>query len=854
MRKRIYPLGLTLGLVLIMLIGAGNAQAGQFWWKKKKKAATEVKDSTDKKKENAYEKFIKDAKVTKGMFNIIRKKEKVYLEIPKNILHRDYLLSSRVSSASESWQIDPGTINRSPLLVSWSADEQKVYLHFVPTMFECDKNSEMYEAFLRGQKPPIWKAFKIETLSQDSSSYVIDATSLFLSSIEEFSPFIDLPDFIKQFIPIGGSFQSDRSRIEEVKAFDNNIIIKCMMTYDNSSEGPLTTIEARNIILLPEKPLRPRLADDRIGYFSETRALYSEHNDNMRMYNIINHWDVQPKPEDVEKYFAGELVEPAKHIVWYVDPAIPEKWRKYIKLGILDWNEAFEEIGFKNVIIVKDYPTDDPNFDPDDIRYNCYRYVTKYTQNSMGPSWIDPRSGEIICGDVISWYGVVDLLNKWRLIQTGAVDPSVRRRTMTDENMGEAMRYVAAHEIGHTLGLMHNFGASAMYPVEKLRDPEFTRKYGTTPSIMDYARFNYVAQPGDMEKGVKLTPPKLGVYDKFAIEYGYRYTKANTMQEDRKQLQQIVNEKRKNPFTFYGPQLFSDKLDPRSQAEDLSDNVIKANTYGIKNLKYVAQNFTDWVGETGESNEYTQEVYDEIIEQFDRYINHVALFIGGINCNYKYLGESIPLYQYIPKEKQIEAVNFILKNVEEMPSWAMTPKIEQVLGPQLKSLKKNLSAFDILLKNEIINRLQIAELDNKGKNLSLDEYFNIIYNHLFTKKTGSLSYTTMALQNSFVEQLCNILGKGEYKSSASDNTTHSLHHAVTCSNHVYCMTRGILDGEKIRSGLTGHKLLDKSTKRPATLKYLKKCHQLAKARMNSGNEETRAHYQLIYMQLNKFFN
>ena len=234
--------------------------------------------------------------------------------------------------------------------------------------------------------PPIWKAFKIEVMSKDSSSCVIDATPLFLSSIAEFSPFPDLPAEVRMMIPFGGSFQSDRSKIEEFKAFEDNIIVKSMMTYTTDKEGPLTTIEARNIIILPETPMVPRYADERIGFFDQSRKLFDEHHDRLQQYGIINRWDLQPK--DMDKYLAGELVEPVKPIVWYVDPAIPEKWRKYVKLGIADWNIAFEAIGFKNAIVVKDYPTDDPNFDPDDIHYNCYRFVASTRENSMGPSWI----------------------------------------------------------------------------------------------------------------------------------------------------------------------------------------------------------------------------------------------------------------------------------------------------------------------------------------------------------------------------------------------------------------------------------------------------------------------------------
>ena len=403
-----------LGFIILLSLVTGYTQASEnsFWKKKKKKAKTEQAAGSDStvKVQSEYEKFMKDAVVKKGMFNVIKKKDKIYLEIPKKLMNRDFLISSRVSSTSRTWQIDPGTINRTPLLITFSCDENKVYIHFPHLDYVCKESSEMYEAYKRHSNPPIWKSFKIEVMSKDSSSCVIDATPLFLSSIAEFSPFPDLPSEVRMVVPFGGTFQSDRSRIEEFKAFDDNVIVKSMMTYTTDKEGPLTTIEARNIIMLPETPMVPRYADERVGFFEESRKLFDEHSDRLRSYGIINRWNLQPK--DMEKYLAGELVEPVKPIVWYVDSAIPEKWRKYVKLGIADWNIAFEAIGFKNAIIVKDYPKNDPNFDPDDIHYNCYRFVASSRENSMGPSWIDPRSGEILCGDVISWYGVVTLLNK----------------------------------------------------------------------------------------------------------------------------------------------------------------------------------------------------------------------------------------------------------------------------------------------------------------------------------------------------------------------------------------------------------------------------------------------------------
>ena len=554
------------------------------------------------------------------------------------------------------------------------------------------------------------------------------------SSIAEFSPFPDLPAEVRMIVPFGGSFQSDRSKIEEFKAFEDNIIVKSMMTYTTDKEGPLTTIEARNIIILPETPMVPRYADERIGFFEESRKLFDEHHDRLQQYGIINRWDLQPK--DMDKYLAGELVEPVKPIVWYVDPAIPEKWRKYVKLGIADWNIAFEAIGFKNAIVVKDYPVDDPNFDPDDIHYNCYRFVTSAKENSMGPSWIDPRSGEIIQADILWYHNVVRLLQEWRFIQTAAADPRARNKELSEEIMGELIRYAVAHETGHTLGMKHNMRASFAYPVDSLRSPSFTRKYGTTASIMDYARNNYVAQPGDFERGVKMTPPILGPFDYFSVQWAYTpIFGVKTPEEELPVLDRMFREKGHDPLFLYANMAMGPVVpDPSGQSDMLGDDLLKSSTYGILNLRYIMSHLIDWCSDEGGSYDRMIEMYDAGVKQFFKYMNNCASYIGGVYYFPGTVGQYEARHVEVDKEQQKKAVHFIIDELQESEQWLCDRRLFGLIGNKTETLmNRQGEMLATLVSPNLLSRLI-------GSVYPIEEYLRDISTHLFPDKKSWSEY------------------------------------------------------------------------------------------------------------------
>ena len=670
------------------------------------------------------------------------------------------MITSRISGFVKNLNFGgAGVESRPQQVIRWQKKDDKILLRSVSFNSIANFEDPIYQSVKNNNFEPVVMVFDILAYNTDTTGFIIDVEPLFNTDVEMIGA---LDKNQKKTFEIKG-VDAKRSFVQEMKSFPENIYVKHVLTYtgsnlpDNQITGTLSVEMTQNMVLLPENPMQPRYYDARVSYFSIQQTDYSSNDQKASNRRLITRWRLEPKPEDKEKYFNGELVEPAKQIVYYIDPATPEKWRPYLMQGVNDWQSAFEKAGFKNAIVAKLPPTkvEDPEWSPEDVRYSVIRYVSTDIQNAMGPHVHDPRTGEIIESDIIWYHNVMNLLRTWFFTQTAAINPEARSPKFKEEVMGRLIRFVAAHEVGHTLGLPHNMGSSAAYPVDSLRSVSFTKRMGTAPSIMDYARFNYIAQPGDGDVGLM---PDIGPYDIWSIEYGYRLIKdANSPESERPIINQWIKEKASNPIYRFGRQR-GIATDPHAQTEDLGDNSMKASDYGIKNLKKIMPNLISWTGEESKSFEELKEFYNAIVGQYNRYLGHVTSNVGGVHEIYKTFDEQSVVYSHTEKTKQKEAISFLTNELFNTPLWLgdkeVLHRIEEVgFAERIRSMQER--TLVSLFSKERILRMQENEAQNGTMAYKLSEMMESLSNTIFSeiKSKKEVDLYRRNLQRTFIDHL-----------------------------------------------------------------------------------------------------
>ncbi len=672
-------------------------------------------------KPKPYAEVITDKAVSKsGLFKVHQVEDKYYFEIPNDMLGREILAVNRISK---------GPVDMRSGFFGYAGDEigqnvirfekgpnDKIFLRRLSfSEYAPDSTSAMFASVTNSNLQPIAEAFDVKAYSPDGTGSVIDITD-FISGDNDIL-FMRAPTKSANQI---GALQKEKSYVVDVRPFPINVEITAVKTHAKSGSAPgsgtppiarssteTVTIELNSsLVLLPEKPMQPRYFDPRIGYFAIGYNDFDINPQGVKRITMVKRWRLEPEDEDVEKYKRGELVEPKKPIVFYIDPTTPEKWIPYLMQGVNDWQPAFEKAGFKNAIMAKRAPTpeEDPEWSLLDARYSAILYKPSTIPNAYGPSTSDPRSGEIVESRIGWFHNVMLLLRNWYFIQCSPLDPGAQMMTFDDELMGQLIRFVSAHEVGHTLGLRHNHGSSSTVPVDSLRSKAWLEANGHTPSIMDYARFNYVAQPEDNIPRSGLFP-RIGDYDHWAIEWGYRlFPEFQSPQAEREHLNKWVIEKLKNKRLWFGTETNPD--DPRSQSEQVGDDAMKAGEYGIKNLKRIVPNLAKWTQEPNETYTNLKIMYDEVVRQFNRYNNHVAKYVGGIMETPKMVEETGPVYVIVPKADQRRAMEYLNRHVFTTPSWLLDQNIFNKTG------EKGLSVTASLQDN-IVTRLLSAR--NLGK-------------------------------------------------------------------------------------------------------------------------------------------
>lgn len=709
-----------------------------------------------------YKEVITDkAKTDNGLFKVHRLDGKYFYEIPDSLFNREMLVVTRYAKTPT---VD-GTYGGEELneqIWKWQKRDKQVFIRIPSYRNIAGEKSDMYQSVQNSNLEAVLSAFDIKAINKDSSSVVIDVTELFSKDVQS----LGLPQGVRTQYKIS-AMDDARSYIDTIKSFPINIEVRSLKTYraadapGDKSIGSMTVEIHNSMLLLPKVPYKARFSDDRVGFFGQSQTDYGLDAQKAQVTRYIHRWKLEPK--DPEAYKRGELVEPKKQIVYYIDPATPAKWRPYLIDGVKDWNAAFEAAGFKNAITALEAPTNDPDWSPEDARYSVIRYFASNIANAYGPHISDPRSGEIMESDIGWYHNVMNLVRNWFFVQTAAINPDARNPKFKDEVMGQLIRFVSSHEVGHTLGLPHNFGSSVAYPVDSLRSPSFTKKMGgTAPSIMDYARFNYIAQPGD--EGVVLYPG-VGEYDKWAVKWGYTWFDNQTPEEEAKTLNKWTIERAGNPIYFYGQQT-GNPIDPRAQSEDLGDDAVKASQYGIANLKRILPNIEKWTYEEGKPYDNLKELYGEVLGQWNRYMGHVRSNIGGIYENDKTYEQKGPVYTHVDKSKQKTAVKFINDQAFATPNWMLDQTVLNKFDNA--GIVDRLRRTQVGVLNGILDFSRLGRvIDNSVKNgnnsYAMTELFSDLRNGIWSElRTGANVDTYRRnLQRAYVERMSYLLNENE---------------------------------------------------------------------------------------------
>lgn len=750
--------------------------------KKKKKTPAEPPKS-------AYAQLTgRDSLRLSGVMNTITKADTVYFELPAKLLGRQFLVVNRLQKVPA--ELNESGVNKGinyknqVVRFEWDKAKNTVIIRQQRVTPKVDASDAMAGSVFENYLDPVLAVIKVRAVGPDSLSVVFPVQTLFNGRDN------CLNDVFHN-INIANTPNADLSRILSVKSHDENVKVTSEMTavvHEGNDRVNVTVVVSSTLLLLPEQPMQGREECARVGYFSDNQLSYSDSQQQTKTLHYINRWRLEPTDEAA--YLRGELTTPKKPITFYLDRRIPANMRPYIRQGILDWNPAFERAGFRNAVRVLEM-TDSMELEDDDMKYSVVTYAASEKANAMGPCVTDPRSGEILEADIIWWHNVRKLLCQWLRVQTGAVNPAVQQAVLPDSLMGDAARFVATHEVGHSLGLRHNMRASSAYPTDSLRSPSFIRRMGgTSASIMDYARYNYIAQPGD---GVTMFSPHIGPYDLMAIEWGYRWYPTET--EAKPALAEFLR-KHDGPLYKYSETLgYRQCIDPHSMSEDLGDNPVKSARYGIANLKRIVPNMAIWTrtGEAGQTWDDAAELWGAVISQWDLYNYHVLANVGGIYLENTVVDDGLPTFTYVPRDRQRESVQYLIDEVFTTPQWLFPADLTRKTfllknGREehpLTSLKneQNYLIWDLLANERLLRMIQ-AEADlGAAKVFTANDMMQMLHQAIFVNRPQP-DVMQRSMQKSIIDALITAAHENEgvkiNKGIASEFLEYSEHADYPC--------------------------------------------------------------------------